>query len=139
MSIELIRTREPREGGKQRAARAFMRAEAGEACSAELPPGEGVAKKVATTAEAAWVVTAAAAAAAMLAEAPEPVLPREVAEPWWRAAPVLGVGLFEKLLAGGGLVGERARERRALLAGFVGEDSTALDAVPLDEEEEEWG
>jgi hypothetical protein len=58
MSMEIIRTRPPREGGKQRRARAFLSAERGEGCSAELPPSEAVVKKVVLVEEAPWVITA---------------------------------------------------------------------------------
>jgi hypothetical protein len=90
--------------------------------------------------DAPWVITAkeAAAAAAALAEAPEPILPREVAVPWWRAAASLVRELsVEELLAGSIQRRERALERRELLAGVIGEsDSTLLDAVPEDDEED---
>jgi hypothetical protein len=137
MRMEIIRTRAPREGGKQRRARAFFGAECGERCSAELPPSEALVKHVALVEEAPWVITAAAAAKA-LAEAPEPVVAREVAVPWWRSAASL-VRERSALYSPAGSEQRRARalERRELLAGIVESDSTLLDAVPEDEEEED--
>jgi hypothetical protein len=100
-----------------------------------------VVKKVAVVEEAPWVKTAreAAAAAKVLAEAPLPVVPVEVAVPWWRAAAVSLVRERPALYrsAGSAERRERAMERRELLAGIVELDSTLLDAVP-DEEELEY-
>jgi hypothetical protein len=136
--MEIIRTRPPREGGKQRRARAFLAAEAGESCIAELPPSEATIKQVPLTPEAPWVVTAAAAAAEAkaLAELPPPIVPRAVAVPWWRAAgaPLVRERPAHYSPAGSEQRRARALERRELLAGIVESDSTLLDAVPEDEE-----
>jgi hypothetical protein len=84
--------------------------------------------------EAPWVITAAAAARA-LAEAPAPVVPVEVAVPWWRAAaPLVRERSQWESPAGSAWRRERALERREILAGIVESDSTLLDAVPEDEE-----
>jgi hypothetical protein len=134
-STEIIRWRAPREGGKQRRARAFLAAEAGENCIAELPPSEATAKRVTHTQEAPWVITAAAEAKA-LAEAPPPIVPLEVAVPWWRAAASL-VRERPALYSPAGNAQRRARasERRELLALVIGEaDSTLLDPIPENDE-----
>jgi hypothetical protein len=138
MIMEVIRTRAPREGGKQRRARAILKAEAGESCIAELPPSEAVVKKVVVMEEAPWVKTAAveAALAKALAEAPEPIVAREVAVPWWRVAatPLERERPQWEAPEGNAWRRERAMERRQLLVGIVELDSTLLDAVPEDEE-----
>jgi hypothetical protein len=137
VQMELIRWRAPREGGKQRRARAILKAEAGESCIAELPPSEAAVKLVTLTQEAPWVKTAAAEAAAAraLAEAPPPIVPREVAVPWWRAAGVVRERSALYSPVGSPERRARALERRELLGKILGEsDSTLLDAVPEDEE-----
>jgi hypothetical protein len=99
-----------------------------------LPPSEAVAKIVVMIEEAPWVITAAAAAKA-LAEAPEPVVLREVLVPWWRGASLVRARSVEEVMVGSAQRRELALERRELLVGVIGEaDSTLLDAVPEDEE-----
>jgi len=139
MSTEIIRTREPRLGGKQRRARALLRPAPGEgALGSEQGEGPGGVEQHSDI-EAAGVSEHPESSAAVAPPEEAVVSPAqevEVSSPWWRVSAVRErpaqspvVGSLERR--------ERALERREMLGEVLGEaDSTLLDAVPEDEVEE---